>query len=73
VANLRMALKAAKRGVRTLLVEQVPIEERDFTGGEATGLWQAISEADSTTAVSSPEDVLSVAKTFLDPRRMARS
>jgi hypothetical protein len=39
VANLRLALQAARAGVTTLLLEQIPIEERDFTGGEATTLW----------------------------------
>lgn len=39
VANLRLALEAARSGVTTLLLEQVPIEERDFTDGEATALW----------------------------------
>lgn len=37
--NLRLALEAARAGVRTLLLDQVPIGERDFTGGEATRLW----------------------------------
>jgi iron complex transport system ATP-binding protein len=39
VANLRLALDAARAGVTTVLLEQVPIEERDFTEGEATMLW----------------------------------
>jgi iron complex transport system ATP-binding protein len=42
VANLRLALEAARSGVVTYLVEQAPIEERDFTGGEATDLWFAL-------------------------------
>ncbi|MEW6060155.1 MAG: ABC transporter ATP-binding protein [Actinomycetota bacterium] len=42
--NLRIALEAAKGGVRTLLLEEVPIAERDFTGGIATGLWCALRE-----------------------------
>lgn len=43
VANLRLALRAAKAGVRTILVERVPIGERDFTGGEATALWTELA------------------------------
>lgn len=39
VANLRLALEATRTGVRTFLLEQVPIAERDFTEGEATALW----------------------------------
>jgi iron complex transport system ATP-binding protein len=40
--NLRLAQEFAAAGTRTLVLEQVPIEERDFTGGEATTLWRAL-------------------------------
>jgi iron complex transport system ATP-binding protein len=53
--NLRLALQAAERGLRTILVEQIPIEERDFTGGQATALWLALREL--ATVVRSAEDV----------------
>jgi hypothetical protein len=42
VANLRLALEAARAGLDTYLIEQVPIEERDFTGGEASELWRSL-------------------------------
>lgn len=42
VENLRLALAAASKGVPTVLLEQEPIAERDFTGGEATELWNAL-------------------------------
>jgi iron complex transport system ATP-binding protein len=42
VENLRLALEVAAGGVPTILLEQVPIAERDFTGGEATELWAAL-------------------------------
>jgi iron complex transport system ATP-binding protein len=44
VANLRLAIGAARAGVRTVLLEQIPIAERDFTDGEATELWAALRE-----------------------------
>lgn len=44
VANLRLALGAARAGVRTVLLEQIPIAERDFTDGEATELWEALRD-----------------------------
>ena len=44
VENLRLALAAASVGVRTVLLEQEPIAERDFTGGEATELWNALRQ-----------------------------
>ncbi len=42
VANLRLALEAARAGVPTYVVEQTPMPERDFTGGEATRLWSEL-------------------------------
>jgi iron complex transport system ATP-binding protein len=44
VANLRLALGAAQAGVRTVLLEQIPIAERDFTDGEATELWATLRQ-----------------------------
>jgi iron complex transport system ATP-binding protein len=44
VANLRLALEAAESVRPTLLLEQVPIEERDFTGGEAAALWMQLRQ-----------------------------
>ena len=34
--NLEAAIQAAKRGIRTYVIDEVPIESRDFTGGKAT-------------------------------------
>ena len=42
VANLRLALEAARAGVETILLEQIPVEERDFTGGEAEETWNEL-------------------------------
>jgi iron complex transport system ATP-binding protein len=44
VENLELALDAARAGVRTVLVETVPVAERDFTGGRATELWDALRQ-----------------------------
>ena len=44
VGNLQAALEAARKGARVFLLDQAPIEERDFTRGEATRLWRAIAE-----------------------------
>jgi iron complex transport system ATP-binding protein len=42
VANLRLALQAASQGTRVVLLEQVPMAERDFTGGVAASLWEEL-------------------------------
>jgi iron complex transport system ATP-binding protein len=38
LSNLEAALEAVKMGIRTYVVDEVPIDERDFTGGKATAL-----------------------------------
>ena len=38
LSNLESALEAVKRGIRTYVIDEVPIESRDFTGGKATAL-----------------------------------
>jgi iron complex transport system ATP-binding protein len=60
VENLRLALQAARSGIRTYLLERVPIEERDFTGGIATNLWRALGRL-SITLSSEDELIESVA------------
>jgi iron complex transport system ATP-binding protein len=56
VDNLRLALAAASQGIRTFLIEQVPIEERDFTGGEAKRLWFLLR--DRAEMVGSEDELL---------------
>jgi iron complex transport system ATP-binding protein len=36
--NLKAAIEAVKRGIRTYVIDEVPIESRDFTGGKATAM-----------------------------------
>lgn len=43
LGNLRAAARAAAEGARVVLLEQVPVEERDFTGGAATRLWRDLA------------------------------
>jgi iron complex transport system ATP-binding protein len=50
VANLRLALHAAREGTRVVLVEGIPIAERDFTGGDATALWRDLRALGETVA-----------------------
>ena len=40
--NLQIALEAARGGTPTVLFERMPMAERDFTGGRATELWDAL-------------------------------
>jgi iron complex transport system ATP-binding protein len=36
--NIEAAIEAVKHGIRTYVVDEVPIESRDFTGGKATAM-----------------------------------
>jgi cobalamin transport system ATP-binding protein len=56
LANLEIALDAARAGVRTVVLEQVPIGERDFTEGVAASLWVELRSL--AAAVGSYEDAL---------------
>jgi iron complex transport system ATP-binding protein len=42
VGNIRAALEAARAGTRVIVIDQIPIRERDFTGGEAAELWNEL-------------------------------
>jgi cobalamin transport system ATP-binding protein len=53
--NLRMAVRAAEEGTRTVLLDRVPIQERDFTGGEAGPLWIRLVRA--AELIRSAEDL----------------
>jgi iron complex transport system ATP-binding protein len=54
--NLRLALDSARTGVRVLLLESIPIEERDFTGGRASAMWRELR--DRATTVRSVQDLV---------------
>jgi iron complex transport system ATP-binding protein len=58
VENLRLALGALRAGVRVLLLEQIHVAERDFTGGTATALWNELQAG--AEVARSYDDVLSV-------------
>ncbi len=38
LSNLETALEAVKQGIKTYVIDEVPIESRDFTAGKATAL-----------------------------------
>jgi iron complex transport system ATP-binding protein len=59
VGNLVAAALVAEEGGRICLLEQVPVEQRDFTGGEATRLWRALRER--AEVARSYEELLAVA------------
>jgi hypothetical protein len=58
VGNLRAAVSAAGRGAKVVLLDHLPIRDRDFTGGEATDLWERLSRA--AVSAGSYEELLGV-------------
>ena len=56
VRNLELALDAAAAGTPVVLVDAVPIAERDFTGGRATERWNRIRV--SATVVRTADDAV---------------
>jgi hypothetical protein len=54
--NLRLAVEAAEAGMETIVVDQMPIGERDFTGGEATALWGRVKAR--AAVARSPDEVI---------------
>jgi iron complex transport system ATP-binding protein len=42
IGNLRASLEAAEAGSPMMVIDQIPIRERDFTGGEAEELWNLL-------------------------------
>jgi iron complex transport system ATP-binding protein len=39
LSNLEAALQAVKQGIKTYVIDEIPIEERDFTNGKAAALF----------------------------------
>ena len=45
LSNLETALDAVKQGIKTYVIDEVPIESRDFTSGKATALMVELKNA----------------------------
>jgi hypothetical protein len=56
VRNLELALERADGGTPVVLLDSIPIAERDFSGGRATELWQQLRER--ATIATGYEDAL---------------
>jgi hypothetical protein len=59
VRNLELALETARSGTPLVLLDAVPIIERDFTGGRASGLWEQL-QARATIATSYSDALVAI-------------
>jgi len=57
--NLELALEQAVHGKHVVMIDSVPIDERDFSGGRATELWMRLRER-AVTAASYGEAVAAI-------------
>jgi iron complex transport system ATP-binding protein len=71
LSNLEAALEIAKMGVKTYVIEEVPIDARDFTGGKATALMSELrnhgaifikSPSELPTLVNATHDTMELRK-----------
>jgi len=69
--NLEAAIAAVKRGIPTFVIEEVPIERRDFTGGKAKAL---LAELKSKGAefVKDQNELLSLLKVSVEKLNIAK-
>jgi iron complex transport system ATP-binding protein len=69
--NLEAALAAVARGIPTFVIEEVPIERRDFTGGKAKAL---LAELKSTGAefVKDQNELLSLLNVSVEKFKIAK-
>jgi iron complex transport system ATP-binding protein len=56
LSNLEAALTAVKKGTKTYVIDEVPIEERDFTNGKATAIFAEL-RAKGTIFIKHPSEL----------------
>jgi iron complex transport system ATP-binding protein len=69
--NLEAAIEAAKRGIRTYVIDEVPIESRDFTGGKATALLTELRN-DGAIFVKHPSELPTLVNRSHDKMELAK-
>ena len=71
LSNLEAAIQAAKSGIKTYVIDEVPIESRDFTSGKATAMLNELKQCGAVfvkrpselpTLVNATRDGLELAK-----------
>jgi iron complex transport system ATP-binding protein len=69
--NLEAAIVAVKQGIPTFIIEEVPIERRDFTGGKAKELIAKLKN-EGAEFVKSKNELLSLLKVSVEKIKIAK-
>jgi iron complex transport system ATP-binding protein len=69
--NLEAALAAVKRGIPTFVIEEVPIERRDFTGGKAKALLAEL-KSEGAEFVKNQNELLSLLNVSVEKLQIAK-
>ena len=69
--NLEAALAALKRGIPTFVIEEVPIEKRDFTKGKAKALLTKL-KSEGAEFVKDQNELLSMLNVSIDKLKIAK-
>ncbi len=70
--NLEAALEATKQGIRTYVIDEVPIEVRDFTGGKATALMKMLKD-NGAIFVKHPSELPTLVNATHDKELLSKS
>jgi iron complex transport system ATP-binding protein len=69
--NLEAAIAALKRGIPTFVIEEVPIERRDFAGGKAKALFAEL-KSEGAEFVKDQTELLSLLNVSVDKLKIAK-
>jgi len=68
IKNLEAALHAAKQGKKVLIMEETPIKQRDFTGGEAEKIYNELKR-EGALVVKSIQEILCLLENLNLPKQ----
>jgi len=71
LSNLEAAMEAVKNGVKTYVIDEVPIETRDFTGGKAAAMLKELKDC-GAVFVKHPSELPTLVNATRDKMELAK-
>ncbi|HTY74453.1 MAG TPA: heme ABC transporter ATP-binding protein [Candidatus Nanoarchaeia archaeon] len=71
LSNLEAAMEAVKNGVKTYVIDEVPIETRDFTGGKAAAMLKELKDC-GAVFVKRPSELPTLVNATRDKMELAK-